>query len=58
VQRLEGGKWLSFPVPTKTDEAGRFTAHVELGQSGRYQLRVLDPNTGATSKTFVLVIEG
>jgi hypothetical protein len=58
VQRLEGGEWLSFPVPTKTDDSGRFTAYVELGQPGRYQLRVLDPNTGVTSKPFVLVIEG
>jgi hypothetical protein len=58
VQRLEGGEWLSFPVPTKTDESGRFTAYVELGQPGRYQLRVLDPSTGATSKPFVLLIEG
>jgi hypothetical protein len=57
VQRWEGGKWLSFPVPTKTDESGRFTAYVELGQPGRYQLRVLDPNTGVTSKPFALVIE-
>ena len=58
VQRLEAGEWLSFPVPTKADESGRFTAYVELGQPGRYQLRVLDPKTGVTSKPFVLVIEG
>jgi hypothetical protein len=56
VQRREGGKWLAFPLPTKTDHAGRFTTHVEFGQPGRYQLRVLDPDSGATSKPFVLVI--
>ena len=58
VQRWEGGKWLDFPLPTKTNESGRFTAYVELGQPGRYPLRVLDPDTGVTSKILVLVIEG
>jgi hypothetical protein len=58
VQRSEGGKWLNFPLPTKTDQSGQFTAYVELGQPGRYQLRVLDPNSGVTSKPFVLVIKG
>jgi hypothetical protein len=58
VQRWEGGKWLDFPLPTKTDQSGRFTAYVELGQPGRYQLRVLDPNSGVKSKPFVLVIKG
>ena len=58
VQRWEGGKWLDFPVPTKTDQSGQFTAYVELGQPGRYRLRVLDPDSGVTSKPFVLVITG
>jgi hypothetical protein len=58
VQRWESGKWLDFPLPTKTDEAGRFTAYVELGQPGRYTLRVLDPDSGVTSKILVLVIKG
>jgi hypothetical protein len=56
VQRWEGGKWLAFPVPTKTDQSGKFTAYVELGQPGRYRLRVLDPDSGVTSEPFVLVI--
>ena len=58
VQRLEGGKWLDFPQPTKTDSSGQFTAFIELGQPGRYRLRVLDPESGVASKTFVLVIMG
>jgi hypothetical protein len=58
VQRWEGGKWLAFPVPTKTNQSGEFTAYVELGKPGRYQLRVLDPGSGVTSKPFVLVIKG
>jgi hypothetical protein len=58
VQRWEAGKWLAFPVPTKTDQSGRFTTYVELGQPGRYQLRMVDPDSGVTSKPFVLVIRG
>ena len=58
VQRSEGGKWLDFPVPTKTDQSGRFTAYVEFGQPGRYRLRLLDPGSGVTSKPFVIVIKG
>ena len=58
VQRWEGGKWLAFPLPTKTDQSGQFTAYVEFGQPGRYRLRVLDPDSGVTSKSFVLVIKG
>jgi hypothetical protein len=58
VQRWEGGKWLDFPLPTKTDESGRFTAYVELGQPGRYALRVRDPDSTVTSKILVLVIKG
>jgi hypothetical protein len=58
LQRWEGGQWLDFPLPTKTDQSGHFITHVELGQPGRYQLRVLDPDAGVTSKPFVLVIKG
>jgi hypothetical protein len=58
VQRWEGGEWLDFPVPTKTEQSGQFTAYVELGQPGNYRLRVLDPVSGVKSKTFVVVITG
>jgi hypothetical protein len=57
VQRWEGGEWISFPLPTKTDQSGRFTGYIEFGRPGRYRLRVLDPGSGLTSKTFVLVIK-
>jgi hypothetical protein len=57
VQRWENGKWLDFPLPTKTDKSGRFTAYVELGQPGRYRLRVLDPDSGVACEPFVLVIK-
>ena len=34
VQRWEGGRWLDFPLPAVTDQAGQFTAYVELGGPG------------------------
>jgi hypothetical protein len=58
LQRWEGGRWLDFPLPTKTDQSGRFITYVEFGQPGRYSLRVLDPDSGVTSETFVVVIKG
>src|SRR5688572_17811510 len=45
VQRWESGEWVDFPVPTKADRSGQFTAFVEFGQPGRYRLRVLDPGS-------------
>ena len=57
VQRWEGGQWLAFPLPTKTDQSGQFTAYVELGEPGRYRLRVLDPDSGVTSNPSVVVIK-
>ena len=56
VQRWEGGMWLDFPVPMKTDKSGEFTAYVEVGKPGRYWLRVLDPNSGVKSEPFALVV--
>jgi hypothetical protein len=58
VQRWEGGRWLDFPLPTKTDQSGQFITQAEFGQPGRYWLRVLDPDSGVTSKPFVVVIKG
>jgi hypothetical protein len=58
VQRWEGGEWLDFPLPTKTDQSGQFITQAEFGQPGRYRLRVLDPDSGVASKPFVLVIKG
>jgi serine/threonine protein kinase len=58
VQRWENDSWRSFPLPTRTDESGNFTAHVELGQPGRYRLRLVDVDSGMTSEPFVLVIRG
>jgi hypothetical protein len=58
VQRWDGGKWLDFPLPTKTDQSGQFITQAEFGQPGSYRLRVLDPDSGVTSEPFVVVIKG
>jgi hypothetical protein len=58
LQRWEGGRWLDFPLPTKTDQSGQFITQAEFGQPGRYRLRMLDPDSGVTSKPFVVVIKG
>jgi hypothetical protein len=57
VARREGDKWLAFPLPTKTDKSGRFTAYVELGQPGLYRLRIVDPKSGVKSRPFKLLIQ-
>ena len=56
VQQREGNRWLSFPLAAITDRSGNFSTYVELGKPGRYRLRVLDPETGVTSESFVLLI--
>ena len=58
VQRWDGGKWLDFPLPTKTDQSGQFITQAEFGQPGSYRLRVLDPDSGVASEPFVVVIKG
>jgi protein kinase-like protein len=58
VQRWEDGGWQTFPMSTRTDGTGEFTAYVELGRPGRYKLRVLDPDAGVESEPLVLRIEG
>ena len=56
VQQREGNRWLSFPMTARTDRHGHFNILVEFGKPGRYRLRVLDPDTGVESESFVLLI--
>ncbi|SDT36050.1 Protein kinase domain-containing protein [Friedmanniella luteola] len=56
VQRWERGTWRAFPLPTRADGTGWFTTYVELGQPGRYRLRVLDPEAGVASEPVLLVV--
>jgi hypothetical protein len=58
VQRREGSEWQPYPLRWRTDRSGQFTAYVEPGPPGRYTLRVIDPESGVKSNTFVLVIKG
>jgi hypothetical protein len=55
VQRVEGGAWVEFPV-TATVEGGAYTTYVELGQPGANRLRVVDPDSGATSNPVTVTV--
>jgi len=56
VQRKQQDAWASFPLPTRTDRSGNFSAYVELGKPGRHRLRVVDPQTGAASSVITVAI--
>jgi hypothetical protein len=56
AQRLEEGKWLSFPLPTKTDGDGRFILYGALDRPGGYWFRVIDPNSGLASQQFAVIV--
>jgi len=54
VQLRHDHRWMSFPLVATTDRAGRFTAHVEWGASGRYRLRVVDAQRNTVSPVAIL----
>lgn len=56
VQLRQDARWQPFPLPTTTDADGRFTAYVELGTPGTYELRVRDPSTEQVSPVVTLEI--
>lgn len=56
VQWQRRDEWVSFPLHVVPDPSGDFAAYVEFGRTGRHQLRVLDPRTGATSGVAVLYV--
>ena len=60
VLRYPRATWAQTIISTERGDiqSGQFTAYVEFGQLGRYRLRVLDPDSGVTSRPFVLVIKG
>ena len=49
LQRLDGGGWLDFPLPTVVKASGRFSTLVELAELGPNRLRVIDPQAGVAS---------
>ncbi len=57
VQWWADGSWQAFPVPSKTDASGAFSAYVELSRPNDYRLRVRDPQSGIVSQPFTLVIK-
>jgi hypothetical protein len=55
--QLEGSSgWTQFPLPTVTRPSGEFHAHVELGESGQYRLRIVDPESGRASRVLTLLL--
>jgi hypothetical protein len=56
LQRLSSDGWLSFPLPTVVTPAGRFRAHVELGQPGPNRLRIVDPATQTRSEVVTITV--
>jgi hypothetical protein len=54
VRRRTG--WSRFPLPAVTDASGRFTAFVNLGAPGSYQLRVVGDAGGPTSDSFLVTV--
>jgi hypothetical protein len=56
VQARRSGAWRAFPLPTTVREAGRFSAYAELGRPGRYQVRVVDPETGRASNVVAVTV--
>jgi hypothetical protein len=56
VQHRQGGEWVDFPLPTSTDASGNFTAYVELGGTGKHQVRVMDPKAHVASAPVDVVI--
>ena len=47
--------WTDFPLPVVTQESGVFRAYVEMG-AGQYDLRLVDPSTGAASAVLTLLL--
>jgi hypothetical protein len=57
AERREGaGRWVAFPLASKTDRAGRFIMHVELSYAGHHWVRVVDPKTRVVSDDPIVVV--
>jgi hypothetical protein len=56
VEHLDSGTWLRFPLPTTTAASGQFAAYVELGEPGRYRVRVVDATRAVTSPAITVDI--
>ena len=55
--QLEGPNgWTLFPLPAVTRPSGEFRAYVELGESGRHRLRIVDPASGRASEVLTVLV--
>lgn len=53
IQQPSG--WAQYPLPAVTQPSGEFRAFVELGQPGKYRLRIVNPNRDASEVLTLLV---
>jgi hypothetical protein len=56
VQLKGPSGWTQFPLPAVTRPSGKFRTYVELGESGRYRLRIVDPASGRASQVVGLLV--
>jgi hypothetical protein len=56
VQVEEPGGWTPYPLPIITQPSGQFRAFIELGEAGRYRLRIVDPARHRASQVVTLQV--
>ena len=56
VQIQEPAGWTLYPLPAFTQPSGQFRAFVELGEPGKYRLRIVDPTRHRSSEVVTLLV--
>jgi hypothetical protein len=56
VQVKEPDGWTPYPLPTVTQPSGQFRAFIELGEAGKYRLRIVDPARHQASEVVTLLV--
>ena len=56
VQVKEPAGWTPYPLPTVTLPSGQFRAFIELGEAGKYRLRIVDPARHQASQVVTLLV--
>jgi hypothetical protein len=55
VQRLDGGRWVPFPVTTSVSDGG-FSTFIQTGRPGPNKFRMADPSSGNVSNRVTVTI--
>ena len=56
VQVEEPAGWTTYPLPAVTQPSGQFRAFIELGEAGKYRLRIVDPARHQASQVVTLLV--